>query len=716
MPGLIRNRSFWAFVTLTLLGLAGVCASVGIIVWDRMSPAESDLLRAILLRHTGEFVALGLVVLAGVAISVDWIFRLYILPMDRLAEETTVIFESNPGRRVRLHASREAMGLAAVVNRAAERFDDLQRSVDDRVREASSQAQSATAILSVVVAELHEGVVICNPDGLITLYNERARRLLEPGEPSPAETGAMPAGAFVGLGRSLIGVIDKDLLAHVFEDIFDKLRRGQVDARSTALVSARDGTFLRLEAAAILGAQREVTGFVLVFADVTRQLEVHRQIDILMQQLLAAARESVDGIRGSIDAFAESPADTGIPVQVHRAVAVLASTVERAAADYARTRHAGLPLARVRLADLLRGVERRAGQALSLQLRADPIASPLWVRVDGYSFSLALLVILERLRDYSRDRGLVLAATQLDAVVRLDILWQGDALAEATLREWEGHLLAAAGESLPATLRDVFTRFGIEAAPLDPAEAAGPGLRLTLAAAEGTSQPTTRATLLPVNRPVFYDFDLFRQQRSGLDHRQLADLAFTVFDTETTGMDPGGGDEIIAIGAVRIVNGRLLREEMFEQLVNPRRSVSAASTQVHGIQASVLAQQPGIESVLPLFRRYAEGTVLVAHNAAFDMRMLQEKEAATGVCFDQPVLDTMLLSAVLQPAQDSHGLEAIAERLGVTIIGRHTALGDAVATAEIFLRLIPLLAARGLATLEQARNASRRTHEARLRY
>ena len=167
---------------------------------------------------------------------------------------------------------------------------------------------------------------------------------------------------------------------------------------------------------------------------------------------------------------------------------------------------------------------------------------------------------------------------------------------------------------------------------------------------------------------------------------------------------------------MRIVNGRLLREETFEQLVNPRRSIPQASIQVHGIQPGVLVLQPGIERVLPLFHRYAEGTVLVGHNAAFDMRMLQEKEAATGIRFDQPVLDTMLLSAVLHPTQDNHGLEAIADRLGITIIGRHTALGDAVATAEIFLRLIPLLAARGFATLEEARNASRRTHEARLRY
>ena len=81
-------------------------------------------------------------------------------------------------------------------------------------------------------------------------------------------------------------------------------------------------------------------------------------------------------------------------------------------------------------------------------------------------------------------------------------------------------------------------------------------------------------------------------------------------------------------------------------------------------------------------------TVLVAHNAAFDMRFLQLKEAASGVVFDQPVLDTLLLSDLVHPQQESHGLEALAERLGVAVVGRHTALGDAVVTAEVFLKLL----------------------------
>ena len=109
-------------------------------------------------------------------------------------------------------------------------------------------------------------------------------------------------------------------------------------------------------------------------------------------------------------------------------------------------------------------------------------------------------------------------------------------------------------------------------------------------------------------------------------------------------------------------------------------------------------------------------TVLVAHNAAFDMRFLELKEAATGVRFAQPVLDTLLLSAIVHPNQESHSLEAVAERLGVSVIGRHTALGDALVTGEIFLKLLPLLAEHGIATLSQALEASRKTYHARLQY
>ncbi|HPP48141.1 MAG TPA: exonuclease domain-containing protein, partial [Accumulibacter sp.] len=182
------------------------------------------------------------------------------------------------------------------------------------------------------------------------------------------------------------------------------------------------------------------------------------------------------------------------------------------------------------------------------------------------------------------------------------------------------------------------------------------------------------------------------------------------------GLEPAAGDEIIQIGAVRIVNGRLLRNENFNHLVNPERLLRSEGIPIHGITDDMVRGQPNIEVVLPAFHDFCSDTVLVAHNAAFDMRFLQIKEERTGVVFSQPVLDTLLLSGVLQPNQDSHQLDSIAERLGITIQGRHNALGDATATGEVFLRLLPLLAQKGIVTLRQALEASEKSFFARIKY
>ena len=90
---------------------------------------------------------------------------------------------------------------------------------------------------------------------------------------------------------------------------------------------------------------------------------------------------------------------------------------------------------------------------------------------------------------------------------------------------------------------------------------------------------------MPESRPEYYDFDLFDRagQVAELENQLLTELTYTVFDMETTGLNPSEGDEILSIGAIRIVNCRLLREERFEQLVDPLRPIPWESVQIHGI-------------------------------------------------------------------------------------------------------------------------------------
>ncbi|KIC08244.1 3'-5' exonuclease [Leisingera sp. ANG-M1] len=213
-------------------------------------------------------------------------------------------------------------------------------------------------------------------------------------------------------------------------------------------------------------------------------------------------------------------------------------------------------------------------------------------------------------------------------------------------------------------------------------------------------------------RPLVYDFALLEGSQAAGGDQKLAGLSYVVFDTETTGLLPHK-DEIVQIGALRVVRGRIIDEEQFETLVDPGRPIPAVSVKVHGISDAMVQGAPDISEAARSLHRFASDAVMVAHNAPFDMAFLHRHAKRAGVAWDQPVLDTVLLSAVLFGASQSHTLDALCERLDVTIPAavRHTAMGDARATAEVFCKMLPMLEARGLSTfgavLEETRKHSR---------
>lgn len=202
-------------------------------------------------------------------------------------------------------------------------------------------------------------------------------------------------------------------------------------------------------------------------------------------------------------------------------------------------------------------------------------------------------------------------------------------------------------------------------------------------------------------RPLVYDFDLLNQKpATDINETALRDLTFVVFDSETTGLDPTT-DDVVQLGAVRIVNGRIIASETFNALVNPGRPIPAQSTKVHGVTDTMVADAPDFLSVRKAFHSYAADAVLVAHNAPFDIAFLNRGNAE----FDNPVMDTVHLSAIVFGGSAIHTLDAVCERLEVDIPDelRHTALGDAMVTAKAFVTMLPILEARGLCTFRQVR-------------
>ena len=201
-------------------------------------------------------------------------------------------------------------------------------------------------------------------------------------------------------------------------------------------------------------------------------------------------------------------------------------------------------------------------------------------------------------------------------------------------------------------------------------------------------------------RPLVYNFNLLdKQDNVSLEDQTLSNLCFVVFDTETTGLLPHK-DEVVQIGAVRVLHGRIVETERIDTLVDPGCIIPTTSTRVHGITDAMVQGAPDIHQAGQNLHHFATDAVLVAHNAPFDLAFLRRHSKPMGLAWDHPVLDTVLLSAVLFGASESHTLDALCTRLDVSIPSafRHTALGDAQATAEVLCKMLPMLQARGIKT------------------
>jgi DNA polymerase-3 subunit epsilon len=182
----------------------------------------------------------------------------------------------------------------------------------------------------------------------------------------------------------------------------------------------------------------------------------------------------------------------------------------------------------------------------------------------------------------------------------------------------------------------------------------------------------------------------------------LATLAGLVFDSETTGLDVKE-DRIVSVGAV-LVNGSYVAPGLnIDRLVNPGLPIAPRSTAIHGITDDMVANAPPFAQVWQELQGPFSERVVIGHNIGFDLAILKRETERSELVWQTPkFLDTLRLTAGLFPDWSDLNLETIAGHLGVDVQGRHTALGDALVTAEIWARLQPLLEEAEVITLGDA--------------
>ncbi len=164
----------------------------------------------------------------------------------------------------------------------------------------------------------------------------------------------------------------------------------------------------------------------------------------------------------------------------------------------------------------------------------------------------------------------------------------------------------------------------------------------------------------------------------------------TIFDLETTGLDPKRGHRIIEIAGVRLENGVLQESTGFASMVNPEREIPWEAKQVNKISDEEVRDAPTIDAVLPKFLEFSQGTILCAHNATFDMGFLTtEKEYCWGYVDLPECLCTMRLSQSLYPREFRHSLDVLCRKFNLQMPSmRHRALADAILAGQALQRMM----------------------------
>ncbi|MBI3710212.1 MAG: PAS domain-containing protein [Proteobacteria bacterium] len=628
----------------------------------------------------------------------------YLRPVEALATETRFLAEAGPAHSIESQHYAWLRPLPDSVNALLKQWLATRQETEESVTAATRRIEEQKRWLEAILRDLSEGVLVCNMEHRVLLYNQSALSLLH-------------VAGDLGLGRSLFNLITREPVLHAIEQLQLRDAAPGSDATASLVCATVDSqALLRGRLSLILDAQSQPGGYVLTITDVTREVAELGRRDALLQTAAEGMRGSLANLRAAVETLATYPE---IDAQRRRAfdqVILRESNTLSDRLDNLNREYRGLsashwPMADTYSLDLLNCVIRRLRDAGGPTVTM--IGLPLWLRGDSHALVVAIERLLCNLADASGATSFDIEALLGDKRVYIDVTWGGLAISTATLDAWlEEPLPGALGA--PA-LREILQRHGSEiwSRMLDGGRAL---LRLPLPAPIRVQFAPPRERVMPA-RPEFYDFDLMRLAPAdqSLGAKPLRSFTYVVFDTETTGLSPSGGDELVSIGAVRVVNGRILTGETFSRLINPGRAIPPESTRFHGITDRMVADSPPAQVVLPQFRTFAADAMLIAHNAAFDMKFLKLKEIECGVRFDSIVLDTMLISASLYQALDDHSLDAIAGRLGIDIAGRHSALGDALATAAVFVRLLDLLEARGINTLDGLIRASNMVLEIRAR-
>ncbi|MEO1291870.1 MAG: exonuclease domain-containing protein [Pseudomonadota bacterium] len=696
----LRLRMFLFFALIVAGGIAVIVAAA-VYAGSRLDPsavATTKAQSAVLL--TAIVAAFGLLALT------TWVWLMFdenvAKPVMALASELRARAHSKIERDLDAEDARYLGDLAPAAVAIAKGLSDSQSALEEAAARERERIAQERARLEEVVRDVPVGCLLCSEAHRIVLFNQQAVDLLDTiGE--------------VGLSRDLFSLLHEGpVLAAI-----DWLKRSRGNDPAEFLCTTRGGERMfqaRLRLCPGPAAVNGGEGYVLTLNDVTYELADHAGREMLLRDVFDQIRRPAANISSTVAALglpetADPKRRQALQAAVVGEVKALATAITTLGQRYETRAATWWPMAEISTDGILAAVRARCvAEEIPLIASADPFT----LRCDGFALARLLGDLAQRLTASGERQKITLSALRdTDSDGALFVLsWDGEGVQIGELEAWLDTPLSGGYSGL--TLRDALRSHGTD---LWPEEIGDDRPRLVLPVrspgeAEAKADAPFDRRLESGARTHFYDFGLFTPM-SGDTDIPLDRLEYVVFDSETTGLLPYDGDEIVQLAGVRIVNNRLLGDDRFDLLVDPGRPIPASATAIHGICEDQIRGAPTPAETTERFVRFCGDAALIAHNARFDLAFLNRYCATMGQDWQPVVLDTVLMSAILFGQSAEHSLDALAERFGVTFpeATRHTALGDALVTGDVALKMLAMLRGRGVERLSDYEREAQR-HQA----
>jgi DNA polymerase-3 subunit epsilon len=548
--------------------------------------------------------------------------------------------------------------------------------------------------LEKIMGDFKEAIVICDPQAWILLFNPQAKELFK----DPLA---------LNVRHSLYGLCHQPPLADAFRLVQQRVAAGgpcgaELNAVSFVCSTIEDATLLNCHLRLIAVDRLEEPVLVLFFNQLPRQVDETGWKASDLARKIEDLRGPLANVNAAAENLQTNPEMT--PAERIEFATVIASEsadlIRRFAAVVQESRaltYSQWPLTDLYSADLIRCVTRQLAREGAITVTMTGV--PLWLHADSHSLQLTLEALVQAIHRTSYISEIDIETVPGARQAYLDLVWPGEPVAQTIVEAWFRLPLPGATKGL--TVAAVLERHESDMWCQRHRRAGHAQLRIPapysqrLGTGEQTSPPA-RPLLPACNPPALGTL-------GEMADRPLSSLTFVAFNTVCTELHPSAENDILALTGVRIEHLRILSDECFQSLVNPQRPIPPSSVSRHGISNGVVRGMPPIKVALEQFKTFTKDAVLVGHNAALDLTMIKLKGEKAKVSFDHPILDTLLLAkVVLDEGPPDHSLDTLCQCLAVQVRGRQAALATALLTAQVFLRLVELLKAKGIATLSQA--------------